>query len=70
MGRNNMTKKKGRPIEFHDPLHKKWREDMAAHNHKLYAICKEFSCSLKLARVILRKRKAEQELKDKGLQDV
>ena len=59
-----MTKKEGgRPIKYHDTYHKKWREDQTAYNHELYAICKEFDCSMKEARVIRRRRLAERDLK-------
>jgi len=58
-----MTKKLGRPIIYNDPYHTKWRTDQTNYNHELYAICKEFNCTMKQARVIRRKRKAEQELK-------
>ncbi len=59
-----MTKKVGRPIEFTDVYHTKWRHDQTAYNHELYAICREFDCSMKEARIIRRQRKAERELKE------
>ena len=68
-----MTKRKvGRPIIYTDPYHAKWRHDQTSYNRELVAICKEFpNLTLKQARVIRRKRKAqrvqrkaEQELKE------
>jgi hypothetical protein len=59
-----MEKKKGRPVEYRDTYHEKWREKQTAYNHEVATICKEFGCSIKRARLIRKQRKAKQELEN------
>lgn len=65
-----MTKTKmGRPIKFHDAVHKKWAKTQTTYNRKMRAIAKEFpDLTHEQVLMIYRQRKAERvgkELKQK-----